>query len=144
MIPIILEGVGAIRGVVASFTADDMLSPGKSRGGYGDRTLFGPEGAIQLNNKDTVIAGTNLFGDDTVSEPGKATEMSGKGEIKVKGGGDMSAVISAINTLSGNLNAIVSRPINVNIDGNKVITATTDQNPNETGAAIGKNSFQVQ
>jgi hypothetical protein len=37
--------------------------------------LLGPEGAIQLNNKDTVIAGTNLFGgstekaDDMVSSP---------------------------------------------------------------------------
>ena len=37
--------------------ADDMMS----KPGYGDRTLFGPEGAIQLNNKDTVIAGTDLF-----------------------------------------------------------------------------------
>jgi hypothetical protein len=36
----------------------DILSP---PAGYGTRTLMGPEGAIQLNNKDTVIAGTNLF-----------------------------------------------------------------------------------
>jgi len=127
---------------------DDMLSPGKSDGGYGNRTLLGPEGAIQLNNKDTVIAGTNLFGDDTVSEPGKPIEMGGKGEIKIqndkKGNGDMSSVISAINTLSGNLNAIASRPINVSIDGNKIITATTGQRPNETGEAVRKNSFEVQ
>ena len=39
-------------------TEDDMVSPPS---GYGTRTLSGPEGAIQLNNKDTVIAGTNLF-----------------------------------------------------------------------------------
>jgi hypothetical protein len=38
--------------------AHDLLSPPS---GYGTRTLTGPEGAIQLNNKDTVIAGTNLF-----------------------------------------------------------------------------------
>jgi hypothetical protein len=48
--------------------ANDMVSPG-----YGERTLFGPEGAIALNNKDTVIAGTNLFdgkkGDDVMSAP---------------------------------------------------------------------------
>jgi len=35
---------------------DDVVSPG-----YGKRTIMGPEGAIALNNKDTVIAGTNLF-----------------------------------------------------------------------------------
>ena len=39
-------------------TGNDVLSPPS---GYGTRTLMGPEGAIQLNNKDTVIAGTNLF-----------------------------------------------------------------------------------
>jgi len=41
--------------------ADDMMSPGGGGGGYGSRTLMGPEGAIALNNRDTVIAGTNLF-----------------------------------------------------------------------------------
>jgi hypothetical protein len=55
--------------------ADDMISPG-----YGERTLFGPEGAIALNNKDTVIAGTNLFdgskGDDVVSAPKGAIKMN--------------------------------------------------------------------
>jgi len=43
---------------VDTTTAKDMLSPPS---GYGTRTLMGPEGAIQLNNRDTVIAGTNLF-----------------------------------------------------------------------------------
>ena len=37
------------------------MSAGSNTSGYGTRTLFGPEGAIALNNKDTVIAGTNLF-----------------------------------------------------------------------------------
>jgi hypothetical protein len=59
-----------------------MVSPAPG-GGYGKRTLMGPEGAIQLNDKDTVIAGTNLFGNDVKSEPGKATQMGNKGEIKV-------------------------------------------------------------
>ena len=40
---------------------DDVMSPGSDTPGYGSRTLFGPEGEIKLNNKDTVIAGTNLF-----------------------------------------------------------------------------------
>ena len=40
--------------------ADDMVSPGAGSG-YGSRTITGPEGAIALNNKDTVIAGTDLF-----------------------------------------------------------------------------------
>ena len=39
--------------------ADDMMSPGGGSG-YGSRTLMGPEGAIALNNRDTVIAGTDF------------------------------------------------------------------------------------
>ena len=49
--------------------ADDLYAPAEGGGGYGKRMLIGPEGAIALNNKDTVIAGTNLFpkADDLVT-----------------------------------------------------------------------------
>jgi len=67
-----IAGVAMAAGLVASLigmlAGDDVVSPG-----YGKRTLFGPEGAIALNDKDTVIAGTNLFdgtkGDDVMSAP---------------------------------------------------------------------------
>lgn len=55
---------GMLGGYIAGklFKADDMLS------GYGNRTLLTPGGAYALNNRDTVIAGTNLFkGDDVMS-----------------------------------------------------------------------------
>ena len=58
-----MAGYAAIK----SMTADDMMSPGANSSGYGSRTLMGPEGAIALNNKDTVIAGTDLFGDNKQS-----------------------------------------------------------------------------
>ena len=49
-----------------------MISPG-----YGKRTLLAPEGAIALNDKDTVIAGTKLFkGNDVISAPQGAINMS--------------------------------------------------------------------
>jgi hypothetical protein len=66
--------------------ANDMMSPGDGSSGYGKRTLLGPEGAIQLNNKDTVIAGTKLFdqGDDVTSEPGKPIEKKAEGAIKME------------------------------------------------------------
>ena len=58
--------VAALAGLYTAGKAlmgDDVMSEGESGGksGYGKRTLMGPEGAIALNNKDTVIAGTNLF-----------------------------------------------------------------------------------
>jgi hypothetical protein len=128
-------GIGAIAiaagiaGVMASIssakstTANDGIFPAAGGSGYGKRVLTGPEGSIQLNNKDTVIAGTNLFGDDIKSSPNKPTQMGNKGEIKVKSeGGDMSAVIAAINNLA-------SRPIqtSVQIDRKEVAKASQEE-----------------
>ena len=50
---------GLIGYLAGAKSGNDIMSPGGA--GYGSRTLMGPEGAIALNNKDTVIAGTNLF-----------------------------------------------------------------------------------
>lgn len=65
--------LGLLLGKISS--GDDVVSPG-----YGQRTLFGPEGAIALNDKDTVIAGTSLFdgkkGDDVMSSPKGSINMS--------------------------------------------------------------------
>jgi hypothetical protein len=83
--------IGWILGLAAAGTAiglgmkfmnygDDVVS----KPGYGDRTLVGPEGAIQLNNKDTVIAGTNLFGNDVMSEPNTKPEMFSTNTIKLE------------------------------------------------------------
>lgn len=134
-LPIILGSVGLIAGAIAALTADDLMS---APPGYGKRTLIGPEGAIQLNDKDTVIAGTNLFGNDVASQPGKATQMGGKGSLKV--GGDNSSIISAIENLG---RTIASRPIIVSVDGKKLIEATTGAQPNTVGDETGKNSYQV-
>ena len=137
IIPVILGGVGAVVGLIASLTADDLMSAPQ---GYGKRTLLGPEGAIQLNDKDTVIAGKNLIGNDVKSEPGKSTQMGSKGEIKVKSeGGDMSAVIAAINNLA-------SRPINVKtsvqLDGKELATMQ-GKYPNEAGDANGQVAYKI-
>ena len=125
-------GIAAVAGMYSMATKAKSVKDGviDPKGGI---MMSGEKGSIQLDKDDSVVAGTNLFG-------GK----KGGSSQPTQGGGDMSAVISAINTLSGNLNAIASRPINVSIDGNKIITATTDQKPNETGGAIRKNSYQVQ
>jgi len=135
MLPIILGSVGAIVGLIAAVTADDFMS---SPPGYGKRILMAPEGAIQLNDKDTVIAGTNLFGNDVASQPGKATQMGGKGSLKV--GGDNSSIISAIENLG---RTIASRPIIVEIDGKKLIEVTTGALPNTVGDETSKNNFEI-
>jgi len=63
---------------------DDGASLPSTKPGYGSRTLFGPEGAIQLNNKDTVIAGTDLFSqkptqsNNMVSEPKRTVTVANR------------------------------------------------------------------
>jgi hypothetical protein len=140
-------GIGlAIAAAIASFATlnsamNDGIIPPAGGSGYGKRVLYGPEGSIQLNNKDTIIAGTNLFdkADDMVSAP--------KGTIKMSppsGGGSSAEVVSAINSLKQSVNALASRPINVGIDGQKVIKATTGANPNTDGDEMRKNSYKIQ
>jgi hypothetical protein len=64
----IIAGIGAIVGTLASAKsalADDMIQPG-----YGKRILLSPEGSIAFNDKDTIVAGTNLKqGNDVISGP---------------------------------------------------------------------------
>jgi hypothetical protein len=71
----------------ATTTANDMLSPPS---GYGTRTLTGPEGSIQLNNKDTVLAGTNLFDKSSTDNNALANTMLQVGAMivaAIKSGG---------------------------------------------------------
>jgi len=139
---------------IKALTADDMLSPGQGSSGYGKRTLFGPEGAIQLNNKDTVIAGTNLFGNDVKSEPGKATEMAGKGEIKVKSDGGGKVDMTQTNAKSDGggkvdltqTNALLQRLIETNAQLINVIRTEgiIELDGQKVGTALKLGSYQTQ
>ena len=62
----VAAGLGSL---LYTYLADDMIS----ENGYGKRTLLTPEGTIKLNDKDTVIAGTNL-GLENLGKA-KATEL---------------------------------------------------------------------
>jgi len=86
---------------------DDVVSPG-----YGKRTLMAPEGAIALNNKDTVIAGTDLGG-----------KNKGEGAAAAGGGGgsiDIGPLVSAINEVKAAVDSIVGRSIEVYLDGTQI------------------------
>jgi len=114
--------VGPVLGAAAAASAvalgyslmkgNDIMSPGDGSSGYGKRTLFGPEGAIQLNNKDTVIAGTNLFdkADDMVSAPKGAITVANstapKNETPVDPNAGTNARLDALIAATGRVNAI--------------------------------------
>jgi len=128
----VAAGVGAL---VYSQMKDGVINPD------GGLVVSGEKGSIQLDPKDSIIAGTNLFGskkmdDGTIDSKGKMTSSGGKGSINMGGGVDTTAIINAINNLA-------NRPINVSIDGKKVIEATTGNQPNTAGDESRKNSYRV-
>lgn len=85
---------------------DDVVSPG-----YGKRTLMAPEGAIALNNKDTVIAGTNLGGKN---KGGGAAASGGGGSI------DIGPLVAAINEVKAAVDSIVNRSVEVYLDSTQI------------------------
>jgi hypothetical protein len=109
-------GIAAAAGVTALgyslLKGDDVMS----EGGYGKRTLLSPEGAIKLNDKDTVIAGTNLGG--------------GKGEGPMPQI-DLTPMIMAINEVRAAVDRLYSKDQSINMDGKKV------------GTTLVQNSYKV-
>ena len=103
-------GIAAASGVAALgynlLKGDDIMS----EGGYGKRTLLSPEGAIKLNDKDTVIAGTNLGG----------------GSQAIQGPSiDLTPMIAAINEVRSAVDRLYSKDTSVNMDGKKVGSTLT-------------------
>lgn len=103
-------GFGLLSGI--STKGDDIVSPAPGGTGYGKRTLFGPEGAIQLNDKDTIIAGTNLFdkADDMMSAPKGALSVSNssspKKETPMDPNAGTNARLDALIAATGKVNSI--------------------------------------
>jgi hypothetical protein len=116
--PLILGGIAAVIAGAAAYSMmnDGIISP------TGGMVVSGPEGSIQLNKKDSIIAGTNLGGGGN------------------NNGGNSSAEIRELKNMVA---AIANRPINVAIDGKKVIEATIGANPNTQGDESRKNSYQI-
>ena len=89
--------------------ADDLMSPG-----YGKRTLTAPEGTYALNDKDTIIAGTNLGGGgEKTTSPTTSPTM------------DLSPLLVKMDQMNNILNQLLSKEGTVTLDGTKVGTALT-------------------
>jgi hypothetical protein len=106
--------IGPVLGAAAAATAvgigmklfskgDDVVSPG-----YGKRVLSTPEGSIALNNKDTIVAGTDLGGGESMGPSIDLTPM-----------------ITAINEVKVAIDRLYSKDTSVNMDGKKVGTTLT-------------------
>jgi hypothetical protein len=104
-IPLAIAAGAAIGAAGYKFLkGNDVMSQG-----YGKRTLMAPEGAIQLNDKDTVIAGTDLGGGTQQSSGGGSVNMA-----------PLVAELQAIKTL---LNTVLNKEGTISINGTTVATA---------------------
>jgi hypothetical protein len=97
-------------GIYSLAQGDDVLSPGGNSSGYGNRVLLAPEGAIQLNNKDNIIATTNpINADDMMSAPkgtlSVSNSMMGNSPRKNPNAG-LEAKLDKLIAVTGKVNAI--------------------------------------
>ena len=103
--------------IVGAAAAGAILSMGMSvinandmqQSGYGKRTILSPEGAVRLNDNDTIVAGTDLGG--------------GEGEsVKSSPSIDLTPMISAINEVTSAVNQLNSKKWDVYLDSKVVGT----------------------
>jgi hypothetical protein len=121
-IPIIgpVLAVGAIAAAVAGgmalynkFKGNDVVS-----GGYGKRTLMAPEGAIALNDKDTVIAGTDLGGKNKSKNNASETTSPSTSAPSI----DITPLVDRMAAVEGLLSQILQKETNIYMDSTKVGT----------------------
>jgi hypothetical protein len=99
-----IAGLYAAVSGAKSQTADDIMQPG-----YGKRTILSPEGSIQLNDNDTIIAGTNLEG-------------KGKSQAAVSSAVsmDISPLVQEMAAVKNLLGQLLAKDTNVYMDSTKV------------------------
>ena len=91
--------------------ADDIMSPG-----YGKRILSAPEGTFALNDKDTVVAGTDLDQGSEQSSPTSTPSIN------------LAPLVEQMSQMNSTLQAILAKEGTVTLDGTKVGTALTVAN----------------
>ena len=106
----------------SKFKGNDVVS-----GGYGKRTLMAPEGAIALNDKDTVIAGTDLGGKNKSKETSVGAPTTSSGPSI-----DITPLIDRMAAVEGLLSQILAKETNIYMDSTKV----------GTGFAMGTSKVQ--
>jgi hypothetical protein len=112
---------GAVVGGVASLISkstkeDDMVSPG-----YGKRVLSMPEGSIALNDKDTIVAGTNLTQNSIINNTSPSTQTTSTVNTTTQMMADNSSELKAIKNV---LEKIATNEGSININGTKFGTVT--------------------
>jgi len=134
-IPIVGVPLGIAAAAAVTATGMGLLSSIKDgvvdpKGGI---VMQGEKGTIQLDKEDSVVAGTDLFGK---KKEQSVQQSSPQPSPQPQGGTDMTAILNAIN-------ALATRPINVQVGEEVVVKAAVGNSPNVTGDEMGKNSYQL-
>jgi hypothetical protein len=128
--PVAALGLAAATAIAAglyAITADDMAQPG-----YGKRTILSPEGAIKLNDNDTIIAGTNLGGGSKTTKPTLTptidnTILTGtnlnKGNKTTNPTANVDALIASTDRMHAKMEQLLSRPSVAVIDGESAFSS---------------------
>ena len=140
--------IGIGMGVLGTIAAQDMsdgIIPSTNNSGFGDRIMYGPEGAISFNNKDTIVAGTDLFAKkaNDYMAPAGNIEMINPPPPPPPPNDNFTNNMDEFKKLLIDLS---SRPIanNIQIGAESIIKATTGAESNKEGLARSQNSFELQ
>jgi hypothetical protein len=109
--------VGGGMALYSKFKGDDVMS----EGGYGNRTLLTPKGSIALNDKDTVIAGTNLGGGGNKNNSPQPQQ-------------DNSALIAEMRAMRQESSR----------SNNKPVVVENSMNGTKFGTSVAMNTYKVQ
>jgi hypothetical protein len=100
-IPVAIAAIAGLGMLVNSFLDDGIVPPAGEGGAGYSRVLSGPEGSIAFNDKDTIVAGTDLGG--------------GGGSAPAGGGGgggsmDISPLVAAVQQTNALLAQMINSP----------------------------------
>ena len=112
-----VAGVSAL--VSRNEKADDYMSPG-----YGKRTLSTPEGSISFNDKDTIVAGTNLEQNSVINKPTTNSRVSNNTTTQTMAPVNNSRMEGELSAIKRVLENIATKEGTVSMNGTKFGTVT--------------------
>ena len=112
-----VAGVSAL--VSRNEKADDYMSPG-----YGKRTLSTPEGSISFNDKDTIVAGTNLEQNSVINKPTTNSMVSNNTTTQTMAPVNNSRMEGELSAIKRVLENIATKEGTVSMNGTKFGTVT--------------------
>jgi len=115
--------VGATAAMLASIAAyskmDDGIIPG-----YGKRILSTPEGKIAFNDKDTIVAGTNLEQNSVINKPTTNSMVSNNTTTQTVATANNARMESELSAIKRVLENIATKEGTVSMNGTKFGTVT--------------------